>query len=137
MFWTLGIKSKKVPSEKFLIKICKKYKVPHIKLPREQTKPYWKCPTKISLSILILPNQIPDKIKPGIWVKLPSRVTESKIKPRNKPNIDPLIGPLIIDHGNNQNKGQYGCICKNPIQFGCHKKIIGTEIKQIIDKFFE
>ena len=103
----------------------------------EQIKPYLKCPTKIFLCNLILPNQTPHKIRPGIWVKLLSRVIESKIRPKNRPNISPLIDPLIIDQGNNQNKGQYGWIPKNPIQFGCHKKIIGTEIKQIIDKFFE
>ena len=136
IFWTLVIKSKKLLSEKFLTKICAKYKVPHNKLPKEQIRPYLKCPTKISLWILILPNHIPHKIKPGIWVKLLSRVKESKIRPKKKPNINPLIDPLIIDHGNNQNKGQYGWIPKNPSQFGCHKKIIGTKIKHIIDNFF-
>ena len=100
--------SKKVLSEKFLNSICKKYKVPHKKLPKAQIKPYLKCPTKISLCILILPNQTPHKIKPGTWVKSPSRVIESKIKPKNKPNISPLIDPLIMDQGNNKNKGQYG-----------------------------
>ena len=93
IFWTLGINSKKVLSGKFLNKICKKYKVPHKKLPKEQIKPYLKCPTKISLCTLILPNQTPHKINPGIWVKLLSRVTESKIKPKNRPNISPLIDP--------------------------------------------
>ena len=97
---------------------------------------YLKCPTKISLHNLILPNQNPHKIKPGIWLKLLSKVKESKIRPKNKPNISPLIGPLIIDQGNNQNKGQYGCTPKNPSQLGCHKKIIGTKIKDIIDEFF-
>ena len=136
IFWTLGIKSKKLLSEKFLNKICKKYKVPHKKLPKEQIKPYLKCPTKTSLCNLILPNQNPHKIKPGIWVKLLSIVKESKISPKNKPNINPLIGPLIIDQGNNQNKGQYGWTPKNPSQLGCHKKIIGIQIKKIIDNFF-
>ena len=107
--------------------------MPHKKLPKQQIKPYLKCPTKKLLCCLILPNQNPHKIKPGIWVKLPSRVKESKIKPRNKPNISPLIDPLIIDQGNNQNKGQYGWTPKNPSQLGCHKKIIGTKIKKIID----
>ena len=37
-----------------------------------------------------------------------SKVTESKMIPKNKPNIIPLIDPLIIDQGNNQNNGQYG-----------------------------
>ena len=106
IFWTLGIKSKKVPSEKFLNKICNKYRVPHKKLPKEQIKPYLKCPTKILLCNLTLPNKTPHKIKPGIWVKLLSRVKESKIRPKNKPNIIPLIDPLIIDQGNNQNNGQ-------------------------------
>ena len=55
---------------------------------------------------LILPNKIPHKIKPGIWVKSLSKVKESKIKPKNKPNISPLIDPWIIDQGNNQNNGQ-------------------------------
>ena len=105
--------------------------MPHKKLPQEQIRPYLKCPTKISLCNLILPNQNPHKIKPGIWVKLLSRVKESKIKPKNKPSIRPLIDPLIIDHGNSQNKGQYGWKPKNPIQLGCHKKIIGTKIKKI------
>ena len=59
------------------------------------------------------------------------------MKPKNKPNITPLIDPLIIDQGNNQNNGQYGCTPKNPRQLGCHKKIIGIKIKLIIDKFFE
>jgi hypothetical protein len=66
IFLTLGIKSKKVLSEEFLNKICKKYKVPHKKLPKQQIKPYLKCPTQKSLCILILPNQTPHKIKPGI-----------------------------------------------------------------------
>ena len=136
IFWKLGITIKKVLSEKFLNKICKKYKVPHIKLPKEQIKPYLKCPTKILLFILILPNQNPHNTKPGIWVKLLSKVKESNIRPKNKPNIRPLFEPWIIDHGNNQNKGQYGWIPKNPSQFGCHKKIIGIQTKQIKDKFF-
>ena len=66
MFWILGTNNKKVPSEKFLKKICKKFKVPHKKLPREQIKPYLKCPNKILLCTLILPNQNPHKINPGI-----------------------------------------------------------------------
>ena len=136
MFWKLEIKSKKVLSEKFLNKIWKKYKLLHKKLPREQIKPYLKCPTKISLCIFIFPNQTPHKINPGIWEKLLSRVTESNISPKNKPNISPLIDPLIIDQGNNQNKGQYGCIPKKPIQLGCHKKIIGIKIKKTIGNFF-
>ena len=49
MFWTLGRKSKKVLSDKFLDKICKKYKTPHKKLPKEQIKPYLKCANKKSL----------------------------------------------------------------------------------------
>ena len=105
MFWILGTNSKKVPSEKFLKKIWKKFKVPHKKLPREQIKPYLKCPNKISLCTLILPKQNPHKINPGIWDKL-SWAKESNIIPKNKPNIRPLIDPLIIDQGNNQNKGQ-------------------------------
>ena len=82
--------------------------IPHKKLPKEQIKPNLKCPNNISLWNLILPNKTPHNIKPGIWVKLLFRVKESKIKPKNKPNISPLIDPLIIDQGNNQNKGQYG-----------------------------
>ena len=136
IFWILGIKIRKLLSEKFLNIICKKYNVPHKKLPKEQIKPYLKCPINRLLCILILPNQAPHKIKPGICVKLPSKVTESKIRPKNKPNIIPLTGPLTIDHGNNQNKGQYGWTPKNPSQFGCHKKIIGIKIKEITDEFF-
>ena len=136
IFWTLAIKSKKLLPEKFLNQTCKKYKVPHKKLPKAQIKPYLKCPTKEGLCILILPNQNPQKIKPGIWVKLLSRVIESRIKPKNKPNINPLIDPLIIDHGNNQNNGQYGWVPNNPSQLGCHKKTIGRKIKHIIDNFW-
>ena len=106
IFWKLGITIKKVLSEKFLNKICKKYKVPHIKLPKEQINPYLKCPTKILLCNLILPNKNPQKIKPGIWEKLLSKVRESKIRPKNKPKTNPLIDPLIIAQGNNQNNGQ-------------------------------
>ena len=106
IFWTPGINNKKALSEKFFNKICKKYKVPHKKVPREQIKPYLKCPIKISLCILILPNQTPHKIRPGIWEKLLPWVTESNIRPKNKPNIRPFIDPWIIDQGNNQNKGQ-------------------------------
>jgi len=108
IFLTLEINIKELISEKFLNKICKRYRVPHKKLPREQIKPYLKCPTKVLLWNLILPNKNPQKIKPGIWEKLLSKVRESKIRPKNKPNIIPLIGPLIIDQGNNQNNGQYG-----------------------------
>ena len=110
--------------------------VPHKKLPKEQIKPYLKCPTIISVCNFILPNKTPHKIKPGIWVKLLSRVNESKIKPKNKPNISPLIDPWTIDQGNNQNKGQYGWKPWNPSQLGCHKKIIGIKINEIIEKFF-
>ena len=63
-------------------------------------------------------------------------VIESNIIPKNKPNISPSIYPWIIDQGNNQNNGQYGCTPKNPSQLGCHKKIIGTKIKQMIGIFF-
>ena len=122
IFWALGMKSNKELVERFLNKICKKYKVPHNKLAIEQIKPYLKCPTKILLCILILPNQAPHITKPGIWVKWLYRVKESKIRPKNKPKISPLIDPLIIDQGNNQNNGQYGWTPKNPIQLGCHKK---------------
>ncbi len=62
----------------------------------------------MSLFNLIRPNKNPHKIKPGIWVKLLSRVKESKIRPKYKPYISPLIDPFMIDQGNNQNKGQYG-----------------------------
>ena len=136
IFCKLGIKSKKVLSEKFFIKICMKYKVPHKKLPREQIKPYLKCPTRRSPWIFTLPNHIPHNNNPGIWVKLLSTVKESKIKPKKKPNISPLIDPLSIDHGSNQNKGQYGWTPKIPSQFGCHKKMIGIKIKNIIDNLF-
>ena len=135
IFWRLGINNKKVLSEKFLNKICKKYIVPHKKLPIEQIKPYLKCPTKRSLCILIFPNQTPHKIKPGIWVKLLSKVRESKIRPKNKPSISPLRDPLIIDQGNNQNNGQYGWTPKSPSQLGCHKKIIWRKTKRTMDNF--
>jgi len=75
-------------------------------------------------------------IKPGIWEKLLSKVRESKIRPKNNPNINPLNDPWIIDQGNNQNNGQYGWKPKNPNQLGCHKKIIGIKIKLIMDNFF-
>ena len=122
-------------SEKFLNKICERWRVPHKKLPKEQIKPCLKWPTKILVFNLILPNKNPQNIKPGIWVKLLSKVRESKIRPKNKPNINPLIDPLIIDQGNNQNNGQYGWTPKNPSQLGCHKKIIGIKIKLIMDNF--
>jgi len=130
------IKTKELLSEKFLNKICERWRVPQKKLPKEQIKPYLKCPNKILLCTFIFPNQTPHKIKPGIWVKLASKVKESKIKPKNKPNISPLIDPLIIDQGSNQNNGQYGWTPKNPSQLGCHKKIIGIKIKLIMDNFF-
>ena len=85
---------------------------------------------------LILPNKNPHIINPGIWEKLLSRVKESKIRPKNKPNISPLIDPFIIDQGNNKNNGQYGWTPKIPNQLGCHKKIIGMKIKKINDDFF-
>ena len=66
IFCKLGMKIKKELSEKFLNKICRKYKVPHNKLAIEQIRPYLKCPIKILLCILILPNQTPHKTKPGI-----------------------------------------------------------------------
>ena len=65
-----------------------------------------------------------------------SKVRESKIRPKNKPNSNPLIDPLIIDQGNNQNNGQYGWTPNNPSQLGCHKKTIGIRIKLIMDNFF-
>tara|TARA_A100001035_G_C27402919_1_gene329462 strand:- start:120 stop:359 length:240 start_codon:yes stop_codon:yes gene_type:complete len=49
IFFRLGINSKKVLSEKFFNKICRKYKELHKKLPNEQIKPCLKCPSKISL----------------------------------------------------------------------------------------
>ena len=58
------------------------------------------------------------------------------MRPKNKPNTNPLIDPLIIDQGNNQNNGQYGWTPKNPSQLGCHKKIIGIKIKVVIDNLF-
>ena len=90
----------------FLIKIWKKYSKPHKKLPIEQIKPYLKWPTKTLLQELNLPNHIPHKTKPGICVKVLSVLIESKVSPKNKPTIKPLIEPYIIDQGNNQNKGQ-------------------------------
>jgi len=89
-----------------------------------------------SLCDLILPKKNPQKIRPGIWVKLSFKVRESKMRPKNKPHINPFIDPLIIDQGNNQNNGQYGWTPKNPSQLGCHKKIIGINIKLIMENFF-
>ena len=123
-------------SEKFFNKICERWIVPHKKLPKEQIKPCLKWPSKKSVFNLILPNKNPQNIKPGIWVKLLPKVKESKIRPKNKPNTNPLTDPLIIDQGNNQNKGQYGWIPKNPSQLGCHKNIIGIKMKLIIDDLF-
>ena len=136
IFFMFGVKSKKLSYERFLNKIWKKYKAPHKKLPKEQIKPYLKCPTKISLCSLILPNKTPHRIKPGIWVKLLSTVIESRIKPKNKPSISPLSDPLIIDQGNNHNNGHDGWKPKNPSQLGCHKKIIGIRKQKIVDIFF-
>ena len=47
--WTMPIGifgGSKVLAERFLNKICKKYKVPHKKLPSEQIKPYQNVPPK-------------------------------------------------------------------------------------------
>ena len=93
-------------SEKFLIKIWKKYNMLQKKLAKEQIKPYLKWLIKVLLEVLNLPNQIPHKTKPGNCVKLKSGPIESKIIPKNSPTIPPLIEPWIIDQGNNQNKGQ-------------------------------
>ena len=136
IFWTAGIRKRKGLSDKFFDKICKKYNIPHKKVPKEQIKPKRKCPSKILLFSLILPNQNPHKIRPGICVKLLSKVKESKIRPKNKPDISPFIDPLIIAQGNNQIKGQYGWVPSNPSQFGCHKKIIGIKNKKKIDRLF-
>ena len=130
------INIKELVSEKFLNKICERWRVPHKKLPKEQIKPYLKWPTKMSVFNLTLPNKNPQNIKPGIWEKLLSKVKESRIRPKNKPNTNPLTDPLIIDQGNNQNNGQYGWTPKNPSQLGCHKKIIGINIKLTIYKLF-
>ena len=86
----LGKYKKIVWSNQYLIKICKKYIELQKKLAIEQIKPNLKCPTKILFEILNFPNQIPHKTKPGICVKLPSRLNESKISPKNKPIIEPL-----------------------------------------------
>ena len=110
--------------------------MPQKKLPKEQIRPYLKCSTKLWLCNLIFPKKTPHKIKPGICVKLLFRVIESKIRPKNKPNISPLNDPLSIDQGNNQINGQYGWTPKNPSQLGCHKKIIGIKMKLIIDNLF-
>ena len=61
----------------------------------EQINPNLKCPRKIFFEILNLPNHKPHKTKPGICVKLLSRLNESKISPKNKPIIDPLNLSLI------------------------------------------
>ena len=87
------IKIKEFLSEKFVNKICERWRVPQKKLAKEQIKPCLKWPTKISVLILILPNKNPQNIKPGIWVKLLSKVKESNIRPKNKPNTNPLTDP--------------------------------------------
>ena len=93
MFLILG-KYKKIEwSDQFVIKIWKKYNEPQKKLAIEQIKPNLKKPTKILFEILNLPNHIPHKTKPGICVKLPSRLNESKISPKNKPIIKPSNDP--------------------------------------------
>ena len=130
------INIKELLSERLLNKICERWRVPHKKLPKEQINPCLKWPTNISVFNLILPNKNPQNIKPGIWEKLLSKVKESKIRPKNKPNPNPLTDPLIIHQGNNQNNGQYGWNPKNPSQLGCHKKIIGIKIKVTIDNLF-
>jgi len=66
ILFILESKIKALPSEKLLNKIWIQLRVPHKKLPKEQIKPYLKCPTKISLCNLILPNKNPQQIKPGI-----------------------------------------------------------------------
>ena len=76
-----------------LIKIWKKYSKPQKKLDMEQIKPYLKWPTKLLFEILNFPNQIPQIIKPGICVKLLTRLNESKISPKNKPSIKPSNDP--------------------------------------------
>ena len=62
----LEIKIETLPSEKLLNKIWIQLRVPHKKLPKEQIKPYLKCPNKILLCNLILPKKNPQNIKPGI-----------------------------------------------------------------------
>ena len=93
IFLILGKYKKLVWSGQCLIKIWKKYSEPQKKLAIEQIKPNLKCPTKILFEILNFPNQIPHKTKPGICVKLLSRLNESKISPKNKPIIKPSNDP--------------------------------------------
>ena len=89
----LGRYQKLVWSDQKFIKIWKKYSEPQNKLDMEQIKPYLKCPTKLLLEILNFPNHIPHITKPGICVKLLSRLNESKISPKNKPSIKPSNDP--------------------------------------------
>ena len=106
IFLILGKYKKILFSDKFLIKIWEKYNEPQKKQAMEQISPYLKWPIRILLETLNFPNHIPHKTKPGICVKLLSGLIESNISPKNNPTIRPSIDPWIIDHGNNQNKGQ-------------------------------
>ena len=93
IFLTLGRSQKLVWSDQEMKKIWKKYSEAQKKLDMEQIKPYLKCPTKLLFEILNFPNQIPHITKPGICVKLLSRLNESKISPKNKPSIKPSNDP--------------------------------------------
>ena len=93
IFLIIGWYKKEIWSDLCLIKIGKRYSEPQKKLAIEQIKPNLKCPTTILLEILNVPNQVPHKTKPGICVKLLSRLNESKISPKNKPIIKPSNDP--------------------------------------------
>ena len=89
----LGKYKKVLSLDQYLIKAWKKNSKPQKKLAIEQIKPNLKCPTKILFEIFNFPNHTPHKTKPGICVKLLSRVNESKMSPKNKPIIEPLNDP--------------------------------------------
>ena len=93
IFLIIGKYKKILLLNQYLIKAWKKYSEPQKKLEIEQIKPNLKCPTKILFEIFNFPNHIPHKTNPGIWVKLLSRLNESKIRPKNKPIINPSNDP--------------------------------------------
>ena len=82
-----------------------------------------------------LPYHKPMIIKPGIWVCI-SLLRESKIIPRNKPAHKPSSGPYIKDHGNSQNKGQYGWYPINENHWGLENMIKGINKKDKIEKLY-
>ena len=93
IFLIIGKYKKILLLDQYLMMAWKKYSETQKKLAIEQIKPNLKWPTKILFEIFNFPNHIPHKTNPGIWVKLLSRLNESKISPKNKPIIKPLNDP--------------------------------------------